>query len=605
MLSLWLALGPFNKLNFREYRSVLPGAMSDESHFGRPIVSNCVKLDHRANACLTPRPTATLTTRPEREIIDRQPHHHSSSLWPGTVKPTCVNDLLDLPRALSAMQPPDPPYPGLSQPSPPVPSNAVARRATLANVISVMRIDWVREYLLDLPPAAEASILASPLQRLHSITWAAEMRFCGMTTGAEPLDASHSTSIMIPTFSRDGLTAFTRIEENRGKTPTPFMSNGFSHGRFVMSEHDGAIVFAGQDDNESGRMTIFAKQNPNGREQVMQAFVFDKARLRTLAARSSAGVVEFEHALIAALFLHNAGPCKVCGGPAHGVCDCTLSFTRAQHSLDLSNASRNIAKALGTYDGFGLLEIFDRGQVESVTALSNSWNGVHEASCGVSNRLLSWAITQNLAASVPSVFRPLQLPDALAAATETDVADPAEASTMLLDDVDPALASFDFPDFPETPLDETPAMQQMNHVPGVTEPQECIMPLRPIGFSEIPRQVVAAPVLSNASEAEVIQTTYEHGQSVGSTSFPSLYPRSQAIPIAPLVPQGNVRGTAATAMTDVEMKQLRAHQQRIRNRESAARSNVARKKRKEMLKQQQAEKNGGVGHEELREAVHS
>lgn len=503
---------------------------------------------------------------------------------------------------------PDQRRPGISQPSPAVPSNDVARRAALVDVISVMRIPWVRDYLLDLAPAAEASILASPLQRLHSVTWSSEMRVCGIAGGASPRDGTHTSIVMIPAFSRDGLTAFTRIEENNGMTPSPFVRGGFAHCRFVMSERDGSLVSARQAAGEPDKITIIAKQAPNGREQVSQAYVFQATSLRALTQRATDGVVgvaEFERALIAALFLYNTGPCKICGGPAHVACGCKLSYGRSQHALDFSYVQKNTTASLGHYDGFGVVEYFDRGQVQSVTAVGTTWNGVSDASYGVSNRLLSWAITQSLAATVPSVLRPLELAETPISVTEVDVPGPEGVDVMLLDDVDSALGSFDFSEFPETLLDQAPVVRPVNSVQGTVEPWECSNPLQSAGLPEIRDPVIATPVLSDEPERPVISARSSHGRPSESSTFTSSKPRTKAVPIAPLVLRENTRLGAVTVMSDEDMKKLRIEQQKIRNRESAARSNQARKKRREMLKLQQATEHNGDGHEGLREAVHS
>lgn len=481
------------------------------------------------------------------------------------------------------MLPPDPPNPEHAQPTPAVPTNAVARRAALANVINVMSIPWVRDFLLDLPPTAEASILASPLQRLHSVSWTTEMLFSDIT-GGPPMESSLSTSIMIPAFSRDGLTAFTRIEEDRGKTPPPFKRPGFTQGRFVMSELDGSVVFAGQEDKERGIITIFAKQAPNAREQVLQIFIFDAASLRALVKSVTASVAEFEKPLHAAILVHNTRACPICSVSAHGMCGCKLSFGRAQHGLDFSSVQENMIASLGNYAGFGVLELIDNGQVRRVTALGTAWNGVGDAPYGESNRLLSWAITQSLAATVPSVFFPLQLTGAPDSVAEGNRVEHPAPDGMLLDDVDPSLGSFDFSEFPEALLDEAPAVHVGNDVHGAVNPWECINPLQPAEMS-VPEQVVPTPVFSSTSEVPLLPT------------------RTQAVPIAPLVPRDNIRGCGTTTKTDLEMKQLRAYQQKIRNRESAARSNLARKKRKEMQKKQQAATSHGASREGLRETA--
>lgn len=221
------------------------------------------------------------------------------------------------------------------------------------------------------------------------------------------MGGTHTSIVMFPVFSSNGLTAFTGIEENNGKTLSPFVRSG-THCRFMMSEHDGSEVSARQTADEPDKITIFAKQTPNGRERVSQAYVIHAASLRALAQRATngvAGVAEFEQALGAALVLYSTRPCKICGGPAHVVCGCKLSFGLRRHPLDYSRVQKITTAPLGHYNGFGVVEYFDHGHVRSITALGTSWNGVRSASLGESNRLLSGVITQRLAETASTVFR--------------------------------------------------------------------------------------------------------------------------------------------------------------------------------------------------------
>lgn len=557
--------------------------------------------------------------------------------------------------SLPAVMPASPSPPAAAAP----PSNAIARRAALSHVIEALRVDWVRDYLLNLPGVSEAAILASPLQRLHATTFRSEVNHAAMGGAHDPRAdfTAISTNVLIPAFSRDARTAFACIEESQKLSGDhPMVPQGFRHCRMVMTEADSSVVGVSRPCPET--LLLYAIQIPDTRSSSVQAFVFDRSLLLGLLGRTSAPA-DYEAALSTALVVSNTRSCFRCGAGVGRPCDCNLGFRFASGSLDFEVIKQRITASFGSYSGFGIQEEFVDGRLEKVVALGTNWRGVHSGEAGDSNRLLSWAIAQSLAESMSHVDALLP-PPAVEVAPETrirskpeylsspaaciveeldEVSGPALPSASL-DGVDLCLGSFDLSDFPDHPT-VAPQPPMLPTLPEVAKPWDSFDLVLPA--AERPASASPAPSLATCAGLDLPATPFsslspqEHSESpqvavvpqpapdrsrvvqpvplpvrVAPLPYPgqpaSIWPQPanpqrqlRPIAIAPLDPLARP-GAGFPGKNSMELRQIRAFQRKIRNRESAARSNLARKRRKEMQKVQLA-KEKGEAHKGLREAV--
>ncbi len=491
-----------------------------------------------------------------------------------------------------------------------------SRRAALRNVMSLLSTEWTRDHLLGVAPTSDAAILSSPLQQLHSLSFKNDMTFDGLNPGKTHLNGVLSGNLLVvPAYSKDNMSAGYMVEESYGLYPeeVPLCYNGLSATRFIACEDNGTFIGVVQLPTAEG-VIHFSSKN---RTCMFHGFEFPAGTLKMLAS-AGANVDAYEAAMRAVIVAENLQQCTNCGASGGTPCACPSLVIRPKSPLDLGPISYNVRQAcVGLEMGKGSCLKFKDGVLNESLDIVAHHRIVNVPKHGAAQKLVNWAISDALKTVPIAISRVIRSPlsspnhtlsmdsefmsstfntfnnaytaDSLLLLdnqrTSSDVSQETTGIERALDlrdlsgpaivptlDAVPAIDVSDASSFwqPSPPVAETSAV-------GMAQTTNATAPLGPPPY----------PQLMSSQATNMVPSTMKLAPA---PVLPTQEAAVGTIPIAPLrasnAPPPAAPATATEAMeekmrrTAEELRAWKAYQRKLRNRESAARSNMARKQRR-------------------------
>ncbi len=511
------------------------------------------------------------------------------------------------------------------------------RRDALSYALKLLRTDWTRDHLMGTSPATDAAILSSPLQQLHSLAFEGSCQF-------DPLDITitnysvmmNAESVLIPAFSKDGLNAGYVVEDSYGLYPNEIIlcQNGKATLRFLASEEDGTFVGVLRQPSAD----IIVHLRISHRSGSFTCFGFPTNSLKQIVDNDIDNVDVMERMLHSACTTETRKKCPLCTADSTVSCACLPQFHRAKTPLDLRSFALNMIQTqLGQVSGTGLYEEFANGGSNQIIPLGSQRRCFRVAKQGSMERLIKWAVGDVLKHAPTGIQRvlssPLEPQTTLTSFNSTLLQpelnllqDPFSGPPLLLDNVEEPVTSSEispesvhfedphtFPDLfvpPAIPLKK----QRTAHNKSAAQATDPLWPfdfnLSPVVSTEdcgvsipqhtaeqvlqfptqVPPVVLPAPIMPQMTKiapAPTVKIAPAPMPLVSSAMTP-IAPRRRktTLPLPPNLVEFSEEKMQKTAE---DLRAYKAYQRKIRNRESAARSNLARKQRRLELARRKAQ----------------
>ena len=499
-----------------------------------------------------------------------------------------------------------------------VTSSRRRRRDALGKALPMFKEEWIRDHLLGKAPTIDASIISSPLQQLHTISFESVLNF-------DPIDHERigdnmglmvsSESVMVPAYSRDGLNLGFCLSETAGLSSNNFFEchYGSSVRNFVFREDNGLFMAVAR--NSQSEILMLLSANEMRRERTFSCFVFPGKSFSTLIEHGVDDPASFERILYTSISTKFLRQCPFCGANFGIACDCDLRFRNSKMPLDLSAIAKNISMTqLGNGVGNGLFEVLSNG-VPVVSIPVNSTNRTSNVvKQGRAKRFVQRAVADVLKNTPAEVQRAIAAPlnddiVRMTALTNSDEAsDDYKQQTPNSAKVDTTTTVFANHDKPLNRSHHTfqPSNQIRNiadctvrearrtiteNVPSLTFPSLMAHNSASVHVTDFGKVPTAS---TSHFESSLIQTTnlvptiakgVAHGKLC---TTPPIAPRN-------IAPTGALHHAVPPMSDEAKMKKLakevrewRAYQRKLRNRASARRSNLVKKQR---LRNERARRN--------------
>ncbi len=480
-------------------------------------------------------------------------------------------------------------------------TSSLQRQDALRETIKLLHADWTREHLLGFTPLNDAAILSSPLQQLHSIQFEASAQFDPLDITQFPCTAMVSSEAMvIPAFSKDGWNAGFMIEESYGLQPKNVIicPTGPTILRFLGNEVDGTFFGILQ----HSKADIVWHFRPTRSSSSCVVLAFPPKTLANLTRNGNPDFAALEIALHSSIFCESLKTCFSCRTNRDAQCSCILQLRRSKNPLDLEANVHNVTQIhLGQCFGSGFYETFSNGVSNRIISIGTERKSLRHAKHGSAKKLLNWAIGDALKTMPSNIHRAITAP--LYHLSDIDSLD---KNSTTRPNFSPQPASLNesctFLDSPTTPA--LPMNEQR-----ITYPEMCQSTTDlfwPLDVSLLPKNSKSegSTGSSNYSSTNPLlmlpQVPSAQVPQVATTQFTKIAPApttSMALPseMVSTTPSILREKRTVTELTDEEMKKTehdlrawKAYQRKIRNRESAARSNLARRqKRLELARRKQ------------------
>ncbi len=472
-------------------------------------------------------------------------------------------------------------------------TTSLRRHDALRETIKLLRVDWSREHLLGFTPVNDAAILSSPLQQLHSIQFEASAQFDPLDIAQFPYTAMMSSEAMvIPAFSKDGWNAGFTIEESYGFQPKNVIicPTGSSILRFLSNEVDGTFVGILQ----HSKADIIWHFRSTQRTSSVTCLAFPPNTLVSLTRYGNADLGALEHALHSSIFCESLKTCSLCLTNRDVPCSCILQLRKSKNPLDLEANVHNVTQIhLGKRFGTGFYETFTNGVSNRIISIGTERKSLRHAKHGSAKKLLHWAIGDALKTMPSNIHRAITAP--LHHLSDVDSLDKDSTTRPNFSPQPVSLnESCTFLDSSTTPV--LPMNKQRMPYP-VIDPSttDLFWPLaasllpsnsnsegatslsgytskNPLHiFPQVPSVQVSQEAITQFTKIAPAPTTSMATSSAMTSTTPSILSRKRAV----------------TELTEEEMKKTeqdlrawRAYQRKLRNRESAARSNSARRQKR-------------------------
>lgn len=496
------------------------------------------------------------------------------------------------------------------------------RRNALSEALPMFKEGWIRDHLLGKAPTTDAAIISSPLQQLHAISFENDLRFDPVDrerVGRDVSSLMSSESVMVPAYSRDGFNLGFCLSETAGLASKNFIEchNGDSIQHFTFREDNGFYVAVTR--HSHAELLMLLSVNDGKREMAFFCFAFPGNSFSTLIEQGVDDPAAFERILCANVFTTYERQCPYCGASIGTYCNCELHLKASKMPLDLSAIVKNISMTqLGSGKGSGLFEVFSDGvPIVSIPVNARS-KACYTVKQGRAKRFVERAIADVLKDTPVEVKLGLASPLEDGVVRNTQQTNPGQApdSEPATDDCQQTTnsSSLDanstvFEEYP-TSFDYTyPAIRAPNQVLTTTECTVSEVGLtisEDITTSTFPSTVEHAPesaLGTRSGELPPISNSYFESPIPLTTAFELSSTRGvthgkllRALPIAPrnVVNTVPIRSTGPPMTEEAKLRKMtqevrewRAYHRKIRNRESAIRSNMVKKQRSERARRNQ------------------
>ncbi len=497
------------------------------------------------------------------------------------------------------------------------------QREALRDALSMFRIGFVRDHLMGTSPATDAAILSSPLQQMHTFTFETGGTFNESNNDEGTPNIVSSESMMVPAYNKQGMNFGYMVAESYGLTSKEFptVSNGVSTARVVARERDGTYYGLVR----QPPFDTLVRISMGYRRSIAYSFQYPIGSLARLINCSLDNLSAFEHALCGMNYADNFLACIICGAPKYAPCSCWLGMTTAKSSLDMQAITQNLLRLkMGQTDGNGICKLFENDGTTRTLPINFKAQIVQKARDGVATRLFNLALEdmfQSMHIGVPRSIEPSTSSDTPLAnqGTERNLTADAENSVDFPSDLSPPILS-GTPTLPhatsanhatngnlseivESSLDFPSDLSPLNF--SSTNPSmrtntegidDLLWPWNTASSTEAAIESIESLSANHSqgndgrfiSTTKLLQPTQPNTCTITNSQIATTV--SRAKPIAPRsLPKEASAEQKGTELDDERMRKAeqevrawRAYKRKIRNRESAARSNRARKKRLEL-----------------------
>ena len=486
------------------------------------------------------------------------------------------------------------------------------RRAALRSSLNMLATDWMGDHLIGNSPATDVMIISSPLQQLYSSEFETNYQLdTHHPTKTDCSASANSDNVIIPGFSKDGVSSGYLLSETFGVGSRHVITerNGRRCVRFLVEEETGTYVSL----SCQSRADVLLYCTHQMRKSTFYFFAFPKHSLASLISDGVKDIEVFEAVIQHTFCGENLKQCNSCGKLLDEPCACVFEFMRVKSPLDLSAIKHNIVLThLSRALGKGLYEVFENGVSKQVIPIHGQHQIFSVPQSGTSRRLLTWAIGSALG-SVP-----VQIPPAISSFTCDFLSidnslDPVAVISDQLIPLTPPETQIPAPN----PVSKTAHLynhdlQKFSTVPTSSTDESSFSVLPPSAIADSgwswstsfqPNALIVSEQTSNgcpndtddgvhsflSSVPTVAPTEPANLVPVDTTSTTPRFAKHRAkyrpVRIAPRISK-NSSTPNDTSFDDDKMKKSveeirawRLYNRRIRNRESAARSNRARKQR--------------------------
>ncbi len=266
-------------------------------------------------------------------------------------------------------------------------ASVAKRRIALHEALSFFRIEWARNHLLGKMPAVDAAILSSPLQRLHTCSVENNMSFDPVDQGQSSNKCGtilSSESVMIRAYTKDGINVGYCLSEMAGLSGHDFMDciNGPSVQNFIVREHDG--LYIGVIRHPHAELLLYL--SCVHRTTRFYCFVFPGSVFFNLVDQSCGNVSALERVLRATVHFEYVKECPICVAGSSIMCFCSSSLRASAMKNNIDYLHLVHAK------GSGMFDIFSNGVPKITTRLNVNVNAVPCANQGREKRFVNWAV---------------------------------------------------------------------------------------------------------------------------------------------------------------------------------------------------------------------
>ena len=420
--------------------------------------------------------------------------------------------------------------------------------------------------------------------------------------------------MIVPAYSKDGVSAGYLLAETYGVFSDDLITahNGLCVARFVAEEETGTYVSLVR----QSRADVLLYYSHQLRKSTFYCFAFPKDTLYSLVNSGVNDIKVYETAIQDVFCADNLKQCSRCGQLAGEPCDCVFTFMRTKSPLDLSAIKHNIVQThLGQALGKGLYEILENG-ISKVIIPVDAQHQIHRVpKSGTSKRLLNWAIghalgdvpvqiSHSIGSSFTSALSVNSTLDPVVSQSEEEFVShsPSETHVSI---IKPAHETTQISCLDLSTVSTAPTSSTNPCTSTAPPPLSITDPGWPWNTTFQPNAVIVSELASSGSPTDIGDGVQSFPPSVPETahaqpanSIPvnttSVAPRTanrtsnfRPIRIAPRASKIHTTSRLDEADFDndkmkksaEEVRAWRLYQRRIRNRESAARSNRARKQR--------------------------
>ena len=491
------------------------------------------------------------------------------------------------------------------------------RRDALGTALSMFKEEWIRDHLLGKAPTTDAAIISSPLQQLHAVSFENDMSFDSVDleqVGDNMGSLMSSESVMVPAYSKDGLNLGFCLSETASLSSNNFIKcqNGASIAKFIFGEDNGLYVAVTQYSHVE--VMLLLSTDKSRRELTFNCFAFHGNSFSELIEQGVNDPAAFERILCANILTQYERQCSHCGASVNTICDCDLRFRASKMPLDLSVIAENMSiHWLGSGVGSGLFQVFSGGAPIVSIPINSTSKSSSAVRHGRAKRFVAWAIADVLKNTPARVQLGLSVPtnDIV---RNTELADSGRSTHDCQEQITNSAAhdanSTVLKDYQESLDYSYSAFSPSNQVLAIAKH---ITDDARLTISEIPSTASSPLIVEQSStsahvtnSASILPVSGSHFEPLSLPLTNTFKPcitkdvarkkLSRAIPIAPrnvmhIVPLNltgpRISDEAKMKKMAEEVREWRAYHRRIRNRESARRSNLVRKQRNERVRRNQ------------------
>ncbi len=396
-----------------------------------------------------------------------------------------------------------------------------------------------------------------------------------------------SEAVLVPAYTKDGINVGYCLSETAGLSSQGFIDfhSGTAVQNFIVREHDGLYVGV----TRHADVELLVSVSCERRTMRFHCFAFPGRVFSSLVNQGCGDVSAFERVVCAIVRFQYVNECLICGASSHISCHCNAGLSTSKAPLDLPAIQNNIAQLYRAHgQGSGMFEMFSNGVPKSTTRLSVNVNADSCVKQGRAKRFVDWAVADALKDTPLEVSRGVTSPISVEhdngeirnslQSNTIHAQDPSQTDLLTTrtadessEEVSLLQETLDISDSPLLPA-----------IPAPEDPSEALVSKQNIDFdpqvsteSAFPEYPLAANLPSTSTHAAT--PVPSRAVPIASRETVDILPHPSGLPVPDEVRMKKMAE---------ELRQWRAYHRKIRNRESAMRSNLRKQRKKHATRNQ-------------------